>query len=141
MAGVLLDTHALYWLVSGEIALTDEALVAIGTAQDEGTLFVSPITVWELALAVKKPKNAPQLGDRTVKEWFRVAIKELSAKIVPIGPQIALEAANMIATTDHKDPGDCYIISTAKMKKVPVVTRDLMIRGISETGYIDVVVC
>lgn len=48
MAGILLDTHALYWLVSGEQELSDEALIAIGESQDAGTLYVSPITAWEL---------------------------------------------------------------------------------------------
>jgi PIN domain nuclease of toxin-antitoxin system len=32
LPGLLLDTHALYWLVSSEDTLTDEALAEIGIA-------------------------------------------------------------------------------------------------------------
>ena len=59
MSGVLLDTHALYWLVRGEAELLEEALVAIGENQKGGTLFVSPITAWELSVATKKRRVAP----------------------------------------------------------------------------------
>jgi PIN domain nuclease of toxin-antitoxin system len=54
LSGILLDTHALFWLVSGENMLTEEALVAIGVNQAAGTLFVSPITSWELSVATQK---------------------------------------------------------------------------------------
>ncbi|MCY1664197.1 PIN domain-containing protein [Rhizobium sp. SL86] len=64
-----------------------------------------------------------------------------SSKIVPIGPAIALEAANVIAVTGHEDPGDCYIMATARHKKVPVVSRDGIMRRIAATGYVDVVGC
>jgi PIN domain nuclease of toxin-antitoxin system len=36
LSGVLLDTHALYWLVSGEAKLLDEALVTIVKALELG---------------------------------------------------------------------------------------------------------
>lgn len=136
-----MDTHALYWLVSGEDALSNESLVAIGTAQAAGKLFVSPITAWEMSLAVRKKNNAPQIGALTVQKWFRSAVAELSAKVVPIGHQIALNAAKMIEATGHKDPGDCYIMATAKHKKVPVITRDEIIVGIGATGFVNIIEC
>jgi PIN domain nuclease of toxin-antitoxin system len=62
--GALLDTHALYWLVSGTDDLTNEALVAIGENQAAGTLFASPMTAWELAVAAQKRPGPgrPDLG-------------------------------------------------------------------------------
>lgn len=121
--------------------LHEDALVAIAAAQEIGRLFVSPITAWELAIAVNKRMNAPDIGDITVKDWFKAAVAVTSSRIVPVGPAVALEAANMIATTAHKDPGDCYIMATARYKKVPVVSRDRIISQIAETGYIEVVGC
>jgi PIN domain nuclease of toxin-antitoxin system len=121
--------------------LTDESLVGIAEAQVAGKLFVSPITAWELAIAVSKKNNAPNLGDVPVKDWYRAAIAQIGAKVVPINAGIALRSAEMIAQTSHKDPGDCYLISTAKYKNVPLVTRDEKIRNIAATGYIDVIVC
>lgn len=121
--------------------LHEDALVAIAAAQEIGRLFVSPITAWELAIAVNKRMNAPDIGDITVKDWFKAAVAVTSSRIVPVGPAVALEAANMIATTAHKDPGDCYIMATARYKKVPVVSRDRIISQIAETGYVEVVGC
>ena len=106
-----------------------------------GGLFVSPITAWELAIAVNKKKNAPDIGNTTVKDWFRAAVAATSSKVVAIGPMIALEAASMIAITAHKDPGDCYIIATARYKKVPVVSRDATIAQIATSGFVDMIPC
>lgn len=138
---MVLDTHALLWLLTQPETLHEDALVAIAAAQESGRLFVSPITAWELAIAVNKKANAPNIGGFTVRDWFKAAIAATSSKIVPIGPAVALEAANMITTTAYKDPGDCYIIATARHKKVPVVSRDGIMSQIAETGYIDVVRC
>lgn len=142
MPGVLLDTHALYWLVSGEETLVEEALVAIGRSQAAGTLFVSPITAWELSIAALKPQHRtrPRL-DSTISTWFRAAVSATSAKVVPIHQRIAIEAAEVPAATGHKDPGDCYLIATARVRKIPLVTRDMTIRRLATTGHLHVIVC
>ncbi len=72
-------------------------------------------------MAVNKKINRPDIGDLSVKDWFKAAVAGTSSKIVPIGPAIALEAANVVFTTGHKDPGDCYILATARCKKATVL--------------------
>ena len=145
MVGVLLDTHTFYWLVSGEDALSEDAQVAIARAQEAGALLVSPITAWELSVATKKARVAgrPHLGDEAPDQWFRDAVEVTEARIVPIQQRIALEAAKVVTETGHKDPGDCFLIATARIRKVPLVTRDGTIRSIAgdRLGYLDVVVC
>lgn len=114
MPGILLDTHTLYWFVSGEEDLTDEALVAIGGSQQAGTLFVSPVTAWELSVATQKPRapRRPHLGAVSPEDWFREAIRATAAKLVPIHQRISCEAASAVtgnsichseACCDHKD--------------------------------------
>lgn len=142
---MLLDTHALFWLVSGEDALADEALVEIGLAQAAGSLYVSPITAWELSVAAQKPRAAgrPHLGANPADKWFRDAIRETTAKVIPIHQKIALEAAAVVIATGHKDPGDCYLIGTARARRIPIVTRDGIMQGIAanDSGYLSVIVC
>lgn len=108
MPGILLDTHALYWLVSGEAELTEAALVAIGENQETGTLFVSPVTAWELSVVTTKARVAerPHLGDEPPARWFRDAVRATAAKIIPIQHRISLEAAKVVIDIGHKDPGD-----------------------------------
>lgn len=145
MSGVLLDTHTLYWLVSGEVPLTEDALVAIGEAQEASALFVSPITAWELSVATQKPRVAgrPHLGDDPPDQWFRDAVSVTEARVVPIHQSISLEAAKVVTQTGHKDPGDCFLIASARHKRVPLVTRDQIIRDIAaeHPDYLEVIVC
>ncbi|WP_165916621.1 type II toxin-antitoxin system VapC family toxin [Caulobacter sp. BK020] len=123
---MLLDTHALYWLVSEAETLSDTALVVIAEQQAAGTLYVSPITAWELGVIALKPRQAerPDLGNLTPRQWFREAVRLVGATLIPVRQTIALEAADVVATTGHKDPGDCFLIATARVKKVPIITRD-----------------
>jgi PIN domain nuclease of toxin-antitoxin system len=145
LPGILLDTHALYWLVSGDVMLTDEALVAIGESQEAGTLFVSPITAWELSIATQKNRIAgrPHLGDESPARWFQAAVAATEAKVVPIKQRISCEAAQVVIATGHRDPGDCFLIATARVRKLALVTRDTIIQQIAaaDPNYIDVVVC
>jgi hypothetical protein len=57
--------------------------------------------------------------------------------------KIALEAANAVLATDHMDPGDCFLIGTARLKQIPIVTRDSVMRNIAavDPDYLAVVVC
>lgn len=145
MSGVLLDSHALYWLVSGTERLTDAALTAIGKSQRDGTLLVSPISAWELAVAATKTRSAdrPDLGDVAPDRWFRRAITAVGAKIAPISTGVAAESAGVVARTGHKDPGDCFLIATARVRRVPLVTRDRLIRaiGANQPEFLDLIVC
>ncbi len=141
--GLLLDSHAFYWFVTGETILSDAAFIAIADAQAAGRLFVSPVTAWELALAARKPpsRNPPTLGAGTPDQWFHRAVRAIGAKTLPIQPSIALQAAAVAADTGHRDPGDCFLIATARMRRIPIATRDRIILGLGGEGYLSVVAC
>ena len=134
MPGVLLDTHALYWLVSDEGTLAEAALLAIALAQEERRLFVSPISAWELAIATLKPRisGRPNLGEVNLEDWFRSAVRALGAKVVLIHIRISADAANVVTQTGHRDPGDCLLMATARVRRIPVVTRDRITLSIAQ---------
>lgn len=125
--------------------LTEEALVAIGVNQASGTLFVSPITSWELSVATQKNRVAgrPHLGKESPARWFREAVAVTEAKVIPIKQRISCEAAQVVVKTGHKDPGDCFLIATARVRKLALVTRDNIIQRIAaaEPDYIDIILC
>lgn len=139
----MLDTHTFYWLVTAVETLAEEALLAIAECQATGTLFVSPITAWELTIAAHKPahRNPPNLGVGKPSKWFSEAVAATGAKIVPIKQRIACEAAAVVADTGHKDPGDCYLIATARVKRIPIITRDVIIIGLASPDYLDAIAC
>lgn len=125
--------------------LTEQALVAIGENQEAGTLFVSPITSWELSIATQKNRVAgrPHLGEETPARWFRQAIAVTEAKVIPIKQRISCEAAQVIIATGHRDPGDCFLMATARVRKLALVTRDTIIQQINAAApnYLEVILC
>jgi PIN domain nuclease of toxin-antitoxin system len=142
MSGVLLDTNALIWLTTrAPMALA--ALDAIASAQHTESILVSPISAWETGLAVLKPRGRPDLGQQDVARWFRSALRAAGIKLAPLNQRIAIEAATVPAVFGHGDPGDCFIIATARVRKVPIVTRDrrmAMLAG-KRPEYLQVIPC
>lgn len=119
---LLLDTHALLWLVRGDFQ-TQAALDAVTAAQDAGTLYASAITAWELGVADLKRTNRPELG-MAPGAWFRRALHLAGARLASITPTIAAEAASVPAIYGRGDPGDCFLIATARVRCLSLVTRD-----------------
>ena len=144
MPRLLLDTNALIWFLSAA-PLEAEALIAIGEAQAIGTLFVSPISAWEAALALqhRNPDRRPNLSDQDAATWFRKGRLQMGAKLIRIGVRIALEAARVPAACQHGDPGDCYLIATARANRLVIVTRDGFICRLpnNRPGYVEVIPC
>ncbi len=133
---ILLDTNALIWFLAAEF-MEPEALVAITQAQRAGSLYLSPITAWEAALALNKanPAKRPNLNGQDAAAWFRQGCVTTGAKIVRIGSRIALEAARVPLVSGNGDPGDCFIIATARVSKLAVVTRDGIMQRLSANDH------
>lgn len=138
---LLLDTHALLWLVRGEFR-TQAAQDAVEAAQDAGALYASAITAWELGVAELKRTGRPELG-MTPGAWFRQALRTTSARLATITPAIAAEAASVPAIYGRGDPGDCFLIATARVRRLSLVTRDGPILQLSSVrpSYMQVVEC
>ena len=141
---VLLDTHALIWLVEGA-ALSDQALLRIVRAQQTRSLYVSPISAWEAGLAMLKPDLAkrPNLLGLSPDVWFRRSVRSLEARTVPIGHKIALEAAKVPSILGFGDPGDCFLIATAHLHRLTLITRDARIKVLvnHDPRYLQVLDC
>ena len=109
MAGVLLDTNALIWLLAGD-PLDEAALFVVAQAQADGMLFVSPISAWEAALALQKrnPVRRPNLGGLDAAEWFARGRRNLGARLATISQAVALEAARVPRPTATAIPAIAF---------------------------------
>ena len=138
---MLLDTHALLWLVRGEFR-TKAAIAAVLTAQEEGRLYVSAISAWELGVAELKRRDRPDLGMPSA-AWFRQALATTGARLATISVSVAAEASTVPAVYGSGDPGDCFIIATARVRRIPVVTRDgrMLALAVSAPDYLEAVEC
>ena len=96
-------------------------------------------------MAVQKPRAAgrPHLGADPADKWFKEAVRATTAKVIPIHQKIALEAARVVVATGHKDPGDCYLIGPARVRRIPIVTRDNNMQDIdsNNAAYLSVIAC
>jgi PIN domain nuclease of toxin-antitoxin system len=63
--------------------------------------------------------------------------------MVPIRQRISLEAANVVTATGHKDPGDCFLMASARVRRISLVTRDEIILSIcaASPDYLSVIEC
>jgi PIN domain nuclease of toxin-antitoxin system len=142
MSTVLLDTNAIIWFMARD-RLERPALEAIATAQSAGNVFISPISIWEAALALRKRHGQPNLGERDAAQWFRAVLKVPGFKLANLTHRIALEAAQVPAILGRGDPGDCFLIATAHIKHIPIVTRDHQMLRLAQTrpNYLSAIRC
>jgi PIN domain nuclease of toxin-antitoxin system len=66
MAALLLDTHAVLWLMNGE-PLSEAAREAIASGEAADGLFVSPFSAWEIATLVRKSRVMLSMSPEA---WF-----------------------------------------------------------------------
>jgi PIN domain nuclease of toxin-antitoxin system len=119
---ILLDTHALVWMVGKPTRLSRAASAAIRTAQREGGVAISAITLWELASLVARGRIQAY---GTVDASVRLLIERVAVR--PITPEIAT-LATQFPDDFPRDPADRLIGATARAEGVSLVTRDDKLR-------------
>ena len=141
--GLLLDTHTQLWLEQG--LLGPEALDSISDAGPAGQLYVSVMTSWELGVAAGKKdvRRRPNLQGVPPSLWIRWFCERFYAQPLIISSDVAAEAASVASTLGHGDPGDCFLIATARVHGLTLVTRDARILEFAarEPDYLSVVAC
>ena len=140
--GLLLDTNAMIWFLAEE-PMEAVALFAIAEAQTANQLYVSPISAWEAALALTKPRRQPNLNGQDAATWFKTGRRQIGARLILPGVAVGLEAARVPAVYGNGDPGDCYIIASARVGGHSVVTRDGQMRALHRRlpAYLSTISC
>ena len=114
---LLLDTHALLWLVEDDPKLTPSA---VNLLVDPGNdLLLSPATYWERAIKVSIGKYllADPLGD-----YIEEAIRLYGLTIVPITVAHAEAIVNL--PHHHKDPFDRMLIAQSIVEGASLISSD-----------------
>ena len=118
---LLLDTHVVLWLDSGDERLRGETREVIDRCWNTGgTIFVSAITAWEIALLI-------DLGrielDLPAPAWMARFLNRPGVVEQPLGWREATDAYALDGL-DHRDPADRILIATAIALGCPLVTYD-----------------
>ncbi len=132
MEVIVLDTHILIWWLSNPEKLSSEAAKAIRDAGNKDKIFVSAISVWELAMLIAKGRLALTMD---VRDWVYKVESMTSVHFVPVNNDIALRSVWLPGEL-HNDPADRIIIATAMSLNAALVTSDEKIRAYSHVKII-----
>jgi len=114
---ILLDTHALVWLLEDDPRLGPRARRAIERASGTRAVAVSASSFWELALLAERKR----VRLRSSAEAFRAEVLAVGLVEVPIDGDIAILSTRLAL---HRDPADRLIIATALARKATLLTAD-----------------
>ena len=114
---LLLDTHALMWFLLDAQRLSSQARTLMVDLSNE--LWVSPASLWELAIKISLGKYALEKDFRT---FFDEQLEDNRLEILPITVRHAAAVATL--PFHHRDPFDRLIIAQAVVEQVPVLSAD-----------------
>jgi PIN domain nuclease of toxin-antitoxin system len=117
---LLLDTHVWVHYINATPGLRPETIRAIDRALISGSVFISVISIWEIALLVRLKRLALQT---TVSQWAEQALKLPGTSLLAFTPEIAIDSVELPEPM-HKDPSDRIVVSTARIERLTLVTRD-----------------
>ena len=116
----LLDTHILiYWLGADE-RLSVQQKEVLEKASPEHPLWVSDITLWEIATLYNLKRISLPLP---LRDWLEAATAPPLIQRVGISPAVAAAVA-ALPPSFHRDPADRIIISSAQLLGATLLTHD-----------------
>jgi PIN domain nuclease of toxin-antitoxin system len=129
---IVLDTHALVWWAVGDRRLSPRARRAIRSAAEAGSVFISAISVMEIATAVRRGRLVLSVA---FEQWLADlrALPEL--QIEPVTAEIAALAGSFDGAM-HGDPADRIIAATARVLGAKLVSADERLRGLPDIATV-----
>ena len=121
---MLLDTHAWVWWVTEDRRLSRRAKAAIVDAVADQDLWISLISVWEVA---KKVEKRQLVLDRPVDQWLDEAMTVHGLGVWEITRPILVHSCEL-PQPFHGDPADQILVATARRQGAVMVTKDQQIR-------------
>jgi len=117
---IVLDTHVWVWWLSGIEPISRRASRLIADAVAEKGVYVSSISVWEVAHLVARGRLKLTVA---VSDWLAKSESLPFVNFIPVDNTIALKSVQLPEPL-HQDPADRIIIATAITLGFPLATRD-----------------
>lgn len=112
---LLLDTHALYWFLTGHERLSAKARKAICDPDNE--VFASAASGYELALKARRGRL-----DQVVVRELAAMLRAARLGVLPVSFAHGVEAGRL--PEPHRDPWDRILMAQAQAERLTVVTID-----------------
>ncbi|MEA3336604.1 MAG: type II toxin-antitoxin system VapC family toxin [Chloroflexota bacterium] len=117
---ILLDTHVIIWDALAPERLSKHAQQAILQANESGGILVCDISLWEIAMLIKKGRVQV---DVDCQSFINLVIEANRIVVQQITPQIATLAVEL-PDVINQDPADRLIAATALAEDSPLLTAD-----------------
>jgi PIN domain nuclease of toxin-antitoxin system len=122
-ARLLLDTHALLWVLLSPDRIPSQTLALVRAADSE--VWVSAASAWEIGTKYRWGK-LPEAA--AVVQGYDTHLARLRARELPITSRHSLAAGTL--TWDNRDPFDRVIATQCMIESLPLVTKDAAFDGL-----------
>ncbi len=122
MALYVTDTHPLLWYLGGRHRrLSKKARAIFDDAVNQRSLVYIPVgALWEIGVLLKVGRISLR---EPFGEWLGL-LSRLGFDFAPIDVKVVEEARYL---SFNRDPFDAVIVATAKLRELPLITKDLQI--------------
>ena len=117
---ILLDTCAIIWDALEPNKLSGPARHAIEQADQQRALMIADISLWEIAMLVRKGRL--QIDTKPAR-FLQLFLQSRQVKVQPLSPDIA-ELSVSLAGDINIDPADRMIAATSILHNAQLVTAD-----------------
>lgn len=133
---ILLDTCVLIFAAEDK-PLLDIATQAIEAASKSDSIYVSPITAWEIGNLASLNRIRLFSDPAT---YFNEFLARSGAKLCDMNHEILI-ASSFLPGSIHKDPMDRIIIESARRNNLTLLTRDRAILTYGAEGHVKTLAC
>ena len=131
-SSIILDTHVLLWVLLEPERISKNLKQKIISAQQSRRLFISSISLWEVAmLSQKKRLNVYE----PIKDFLKAIVALDGILVKEISADVASESV-LLLDDFHGDPADRIIVATARVAGATLLTRDQKILSWAKNGHV-----
>ena len=114
---LLLDTHIWLWSLLEPERLSEKVAGVLST--DGTERWLSPLSIWEAMLLIERKRLEV---DRPGESWVREALERAPVLEAPLNGEVVLASRRL--KTRHRDPVDRFLVATAQVFDLTLVTAD-----------------
>jgi PIN domain nuclease of toxin-antitoxin system len=126
---LLLDTHIWIWSSSYPERVSTRVTRHLNNPENE--IWLSAVSIWELRLLHNKGRI--KLTPNAV-AWIQDNLTRLKIREAPITFEVALAVSTL--TLPHNDPADGFIVATAKVFGLTLVTADQQLAQLTDISVL-----
>lgn len=108
------------------------ALTPVEQASEDGLLFLSSISLWEIATFARQGRLKPAIP---LHDWMNQSLETPGLRVIDIEPAIATEAASLPGAFPG-DGVDRLIVATARSRHAFLLTADQNLRRYAADGHV-----